>query len=119
MYLSLTQQQRMNLATQFAQYRKQRGMTQAQLADALGVHVTQIKRYEAGTSQPSVDGIKKIAILLNVSADELLFGEEGRDLGEKLRRHFAAVSKLPDDEQRTVISVIEGLILKHEARRWE
>src|SRR5690606_8243231 len=101
-----------------AQYRKQRGMTQAQLAEALELHITQIKRYEAGSSQPSVDGLKKIAVLLHVSADELLFGEEGRDPGDKLRRHFAAVPSLPDAEQRTVIDVIEGLLLKHEAQRW-
>ena len=118
MRLSLTPQQRMNLATRLAQYRKQRGMTQAQLADALGLHITQVKRYEAGSSQPSVDGLKKIAVLLHVSADELLFGDEGRDPGDKLRRHFAAVANLPDAEQRTVIDVIEGLLLKHEAQRW-
>ena len=118
MRLSLTPQQRMNLATRLAQYRKQRGMTQAQLADSLGLHITQIKRYEGGSSQPSVDGLKKIAVLLHVSTDELLFGEEGRDPGDKLRRHFAAVANLPDAEQRTVIDVIEGLLLKHEAQRW-
>lgn len=118
MRLSLTQQQRMNLATRLAQYRKQRGMTQAQLASALALHITQIKRYEAGSSQPSVEGLKKIAVLLHVSADELLFDAAERDPGDKLRHHFAAVANLPDAEQRTVIDVIEGLLLKHEAQRW-
>lgn len=56
-------------------------------------------------------------MLLTFSAKKL-FGEEGRHPGDKLRRHFAAVANLPDDEQRTVIDVIEGLLLKHEAQRW-
>ena len=79
MRLALTQAQRMNLATRVLQFRKKRGLTQQQMADELGVHITQIKRYEAGTSQPSVDGLKKIALLLSVSTDELIFGDTGRD----------------------------------------
>ena len=86
MRLALTQAQRMNLATRVLQFRKKRGLTQQQMADELGVHITQIKRYEAGTSQPSVDGLKKIALLLSVSTDELIFGDTGRDPAEHLKR---------------------------------
>jgi transcriptional regulator with XRE-family HTH domain len=115
---ALTLQQRMNLASRLAQFRKRKGLTQAQLADALDLHISQVKRYEAGTSQPSVDGLKRIALLLSVSTDELIFGEDQRSPAEHLRLHFEAIAKLPDDDQRTVIDVIEGLILKSEARRW-
>jgi len=118
MRFALTAKQRMNLASRLAQYRKRKGFTQAKLAEALGVHISQVKRYEAGTSQPSVDGLKKIAMLLSVSTDELIFGETTRGPDENLRLHFEAVAKLPPDDQRTVIDVIEGLILKSEARRW-
>ncbi len=48
----------------------------------------------------------------------LLFDLGERDPGDKLRHHFAAVANLPEDEQRTVIEIIEGLLLKHEAKRW-
>jgi len=116
MRLALTQAQRMNLATRVLQFRKKRGLTQQQMADELGVHITQIKRYEAGTSQPSVDGLKKIALLLSVSTDELIFGDTGRDPAEHLKLHFEAVARLSADEQSTVLEVIDGLLLKHQAR---
>jgi len=35
-----------------------------------------------------------------------------------LRLHFEAVSKLSPGEQDTIISVIDGLLLKHDAQRW-
>jgi ribosome-binding protein aMBF1 (putative translation factor) len=51
------------------------------LADKLGIHVSQLKRYEAGTSQPTLDVLRKIALSLHVSSDVLLFdeGERGPD----------------------------------------
>ena len=52
--------------------RKQKGLTQQALADAIGLHITQIKRYEAGTSQPSLEAIKKIAGTLRVTTDSLI-----------------------------------------------
>lgn len=37
--------------------RKERGMTQQALADQVGLAVLQIRRYEGGTSQPTLDVI--------------------------------------------------------------
>jgi len=47
--------------------RKQKGLTQQALADALDLHITQLKRYEAGSSQPSLEAVKKIAQTLRVT----------------------------------------------------
>jgi len=115
MHNELTPAQRMNLATRLLQYRKKRGLTQQHMADELGLHITQIKRYEAGTSQPAIDGLKKIAVLLSVSTDELIFGDTGRDPAMHLKLHFEAVARLNPDEQQTVLNVIDGLMLKHQA----
>jgi len=59
--------------------RKKSGFTQQIIADKLGIYVSQLKRYEAGTSQPALEVFRKIALALNVSADMLLFGENGRE----------------------------------------
>lgn len=100
-----------------ARLRKERGLTQQALADAAGVHVTQLRRYEAGTSQPTLDVLRKIAVALRVSADALLFGEEERGPSDELRYQFEAVSQLEPDEQAVVKSVLDGLLLKHQAKR--
>lgn len=41
--------------------RKQRGLTQQALADAIDIHVNQIKRYEAGTARPTLEKLVRLA----------------------------------------------------------
>ena len=47
--------------------RRERNLTQQAFADATGIHVQQIKRYEAGTSQPSAEALRKIEPTLPAS----------------------------------------------------
>jgi transcriptional regulator with XRE-family HTH domain len=98
--------------------RKEKSLTQKALAEAVGVHVTQLRRYEAGTSQPTLDILKKLAVALSVSADLLLFDKDERGPDEDLRLQFEAVSRMSAAEKRVVRELIEGMILRHEARRW-
>ena len=53
-------------------------LTQDALAEAAGINVSQVRRYEGGNSQPSLDALRKLAVALSVSADELLFDETER-----------------------------------------
>lgn|GEM_PF-4796274 len=46
-------------------------MSQADLAAAVGIDKRQIKRYEAGESQPALDVARRIARTLQISLDEL------------------------------------------------
>lgn len=108
----------MDFAHRLVTARKQRGLTQQGLADAIGIHLSQVRRYEAATSQPTLDVLKRIAVALSVTIDHLAFGEDERGPGDDLRLHLEAAGRLDPDEQGVVRSVIEGLILKHEARRW-
>jgi len=98
--------------------RKRRGLTQQQLADAIGVHLSQLKRYEAATSQPTLGSLVNLAKVLNVSADELLFDAAERGPSDDLRLQFEALSQFTADEKKVVKAVIEGLILKHDAQRF-
>jgi len=102
---------------QLAALRKQHGLTQQVLAERIGIHVVQLRRYEAGTSQPTLDVIRKLATALSVSADLLLFGKDQRGPDDDLRLQFEAVSRFDADEKQVVCSLLEGMILKHEARR--
>ena len=43
--------------------------TQQALADRIGVHVVQLRRYESGSSQPTLEVIRRMAVALGVSAD--------------------------------------------------
>lgn len=48
----------------------------------------------------------------------LLFDEDERGPDDNLAMHLEAANQLDPDEQRVICSVIEGLVLKHEAQRW-
>ena len=101
-----------------AELRKARGLTQQALAEKVGVHMVQLRRYESGTSQPTLDVIRHLAVALSVSADLLLFGEAQRGPDDELRLQFEAVSQFDSEEKKVVRSLLDGMILKHEARRW-
>lgn len=108
----------MDFPERLATLRKQRDLTQQELADLVGVHVVQIRRYEAGTCQPTLEVIRKLSIALSVSADLLLFDKEERGPDEDLRLQFEAVSKFSAAEKKVVKALLEGMILKHEVKRW-
>jgi transcriptional regulator with XRE-family HTH domain len=101
-----------------AALRRERGLTQQQLADRIQSHVQQLKRYEGGSSQPTLDVIRKLAVALGVTSDQLLFGKDERGPDDELRLQFEAVSQFDAEEKQVVRSLLEGMILKHEARRW-
>jgi K+/H+ antiporter YhaU regulatory subunit KhtT len=49
----------------------------------------------------------------------LLFGKDERGPDDDLRMQFEAVTRFDEEEKRAVRSLLEGMILKHEARRWQ
>jgi transcriptional regulator with XRE-family HTH domain len=88
------------------------------LAEAVGVHVTHLRRYEAGTSQPTLDVLRRLATTLRVSADLLLFDEGERGPDSDFRLHFEALSRLDAEERKIIKAVLDALLLKHDAKRW-
>ena len=51
---------------------KLRGISQVELAKAMGLPSTSIAHFERGTRKPSFDNLRKLAAALNVSTDYLL-----------------------------------------------
>jgi len=115
---TLTHQVTMDFAHRLAAARKQQGLTQQALADRTGTHVTQIRRYEAGNSAPTLDVLRNIAIGLSVTIDSLVFNPDERGPQDDLALAFEATQHLNPEEQATVRELIEAMLLKHEARRW-
>ncbi|KAF0249287.1 MAG: hypothetical protein FD167_1309 [bacterium] len=96
--------------------RKEKGFTQQALADMVGVHVTQLRRYEAGSSQPTLDILRKLAIALSISADMLLFDHNERGPSDDLRLHFEAASRLDSQEKEMLKNLVESMLLKHDSK---
>jgi transcriptional regulator with XRE-family HTH domain len=87
------------------------------MADKCAMHITQVRRYEAEQAQPSIEILKKIALSFNVTTDWLIFEEGERNLPNNLQLKFDAVSQMTEEDQRTIQSLIDGMILKHTANQ--
>jgi transcriptional regulator with XRE-family HTH domain len=103
--------------TRLIQLRKTQSFTQQSLADAALIHVNQIKRYEAGTAQPTLEALVRLAKVLHVSLDMLVFDESERGPSDDLLLQFEAVSHMPDDERRIIKALLDGMIMKYQTRK--
>ena len=108
----------MKFPERMAALRKEKNLIQQALADKVGVHLTQIQRYESGAVQPTLDVLRRLAIALSVSADVLVFDKDERGPDDELKLQFEAITRMSKEEKKIIKALLEGMILKHEARRW-
>ena len=63
--------------------RKNRGLTQEELAEGLYVSRTAISKWESGRGYPSIDSLKEISSYFSVTIDELLSSEKLLSIAER------------------------------------
>lgn len=66
----------MNIGTVIRTYRKEKNMTQEEMANRLGVTAPAVNKWEKGNSYPDITLLVPIARLLNISLDTLLSFQE-------------------------------------------
>lgn len=97
--------------------RKRRGLTQQQLCELVNVHVTQLSHYENDRSQPTLDIIRKLALALDVTADELVFDPAERMpqvSNKELLKQWERIEALPDEDRQALKLLVEGLLLRRQ-----
>lgn len=68
----------MSYGNNIRRIRIERGLSQEELAQAVGVTGSAISRWESGQRQPNIEKLKKLSAALGVTVDELL-----QDRGEE------------------------------------
>ena len=72
--------------------RKQKGLTQEELAEKLYVSRTAVSKWESGRGYPNIDSLKEIAKFFSVTVDELLSSGEvltiAEEDGKRKEKHF-------------------------------
>ena len=63
--------------------RKERGLTQEELAECLFVSRTAVSKWESGRGYPSIESLKEISRFYSVTIDELLSGDKLLSIAEK------------------------------------
>ncbi len=99
-----------------AQLRKQRGLTQKELAEKLEVTDKAISRWETGKGMPETSLLKPLAEILGVSVGELLAGKmlEVSQIKEQTDKILLESLEEPDDEaqlRRILRYVFIGVIV--------
>jgi transcriptional regulator with XRE-family HTH domain len=96
--------------------RRERGLSQRQLAELVGCETMLISRYERGTGLPKMETLVTLAHALRVSLDELATGQktgEGPDMPIRnvlLLERFRDLETLPRDDQTVAMKLLDALI---------
>lgn len=106
------------LGERIARLRREHGVTQVQLAEALGVSQQTMQSYEVGRRRIPVSALPVVASTLAVSLEEL-FGQtkpaarSKRGPASKLEQQLEAITKLPKARQRFVSEMLDTVLAQH------
>lgn len=96
--------------------RKQKGLTQGQLAKRAGTDSQRISKYERGVLVPTTAILVKLADALEVSLDYLLREAEDRSVGKirdtVLLDQFTEIDSLPESDKVLVKGLLDAFIKK-------
>ncbi|WP_410525380.1 helix-turn-helix domain-containing protein [Pseudomonas aeruginosa] len=101
----------MNIPQTLRTARKNRGLTQREVAELVGVSIEAYKGWEGGRHHPRSENVAPLAQALGISTDELMMEAQQRSISEDLRALFNAADKLPDDKKRQLRTAIKGMLL--------
>lgn len=107
------------IARRVLQARKDRGVTQVEMARHLGVSQTNVSGYETGRLRLPSDVLAKIAAFLRVSGDELLGTKPVKPVSptsRKLRQRLEQAEMLSKRDQAALIRVLEGFLARSPVR---
>jgi transcriptional regulator with XRE-family HTH domain len=97
--------------------REAAGLTQAQVAENLGISSRAYAFWEREPVALRPEQIAKLAAVLGLSVEDLVGGNGTKRRGNgpagKMRRLFEAASKLPRSQQEKVAAVLEPFIKEH------
>lgn len=102
------------IGERIARFRKERALTQKNLAKKIGITQTLVSDYETGRSHLSDEMIIRFAIALGKSADEIL-GLKNNHLSNiklslRLIKRIKKLEKLPENKQKKILSTLDDLI---------
>lgn len=92
--------------------RKAQGLTQAQLAELLGVGDKAVSKWERGLSLPDVSKYQELCKVLEVSLNELFAGEDlpAERVATQAEQNFMGLAKIEKAKRRQLLKIIVLLV---------
>lgn len=112
----------MDFKDRLKQARSNKGLSQSKLAGLVGVHVTNISRYERGENKPTSSVLSKLADALGVSADFLMSGSTNdvanASISDKeLLDQFKRVEQLPEEKKILIKEFLDAFLIKADLQK--
>ena len=108
------QEQNKRIGDNIACLRKQKGLTQEQLANKLNIRQTLLSKYETDSLQVSAEMIIRLATALDVDANRILGMDTNNSSGSspslKIMRRLQAIEKLTLTDQKALLRTIDKYI---------
>lgn len=109
----------MEFKDRLKELRNSKKISQNELSKTIGVHVTNISRYERGENKPTTQVLSKLANALDTTTDYLMSGSTDEiatnNLSDKeMLSLFKKVTSLSKEKQSVVKELIEAFIFKTE-----
>jgi transcriptional regulator with XRE-family HTH domain len=102
------------LGQRIARLRKEKGYTQAELADRIGIIRELISNYERARIKPNYEMIIRLATALEVTTDLLLgtkpLKNNGGQPNLKIQRRMKQIEALPPSQQKALLKTIDAFI---------
>lgn len=107
------------LGQRIAALRQQTGLTQAELAERLGIRQQVVATYENATRRLPSSMTLPLCDIFGVTLDQLFGVEQSKakpGRAPKLQRVFDEVSELPKSQQQRILGTVEDMLIAQRAK---
>lgn len=111
----------MSFSKRLKELREQAALSKGELADKVGMHYSQIGRYERDEAVPSADVLKRLANELGTTTDFLMSGSRTELAQEKMKDKklmnlFNRIGELDNKSKEVVVALIEAFLFQQETK---
>lgn len=112
----------MQIAKKIRELRKEKGWSQAEFGQRIGVTQRHVSSWENGANVPSAETLVRLSEVLRVSIDYLLLDNVPREGIHKiddfsLYELFRQAEDSSDEEKKAIEQLISGLVFRHKIKK--
>jgi transcriptional regulator with XRE-family HTH domain len=107
----------MNIGDRITQLRKEKALSQTDLATAISASREAISKYERNEASPSVEVASKIAEVFGVTIDYLIGKNHNMAVDKKTLKRMEDIDKLDNDTQEKLFFLIDNVIQNSKAKK--
>ncbi len=98
-----------------AELRRDKKLSQEELASSIGVHANILGRYERDEAKPSIEVASKLADALDVSLDYLV-GKSNTLVDKDIASKILTIQKLPNTDKEHILFTLDAMLRDAKAR---